>query len=127
MSGAVSIYDDESRAAKRKVTEFKVTIASTATIGALASQDVWFRKATIWGLKNWQTDNAGDVFVGGSSSAGENHRKIYKGGYIVIEAPLGSRFNLADFYLEVATNGDGVVVEVDQDYRSAVTLSNIAY
>lgn len=75
-----------------------------------------FRHAIVIGKKNWRTPNTGNVYIGGSSVANEQAYDIepYSAGGIG-EIKIGDSAsdiyeNLSNYWLDAATNGDGVIV-----------------
>lgn len=92
------------------------TVADKDTPEAITATATWFRRATFYGKATAQgAANTDSVFVGCESGNGANAVEIIGGGENVIEAPLGCRYNLADFYCDVVVDGEGVVVIVDAD------------
>lgn len=70
----------------------------------------FFKSATFYGRRDARTDNTGTVYLGTSSTNSTQAISIAAGDYVVINAPTGSYFDLYDFYMDVATANDGVVV-----------------
>lgn len=84
------------------------TAASPAVVAAVAT---YFRKAIIYAVKTLAgAVNTSDVNIGFSGTASQQPIVIPPGGEYVLEPPNGAKWNLADLYLTVATNGDGIVV-----------------
>jgi len=92
-------------------TQFNKTVAATATPEALVATPTYVQKAYIFPLKGVRTANTGNVYLG-VTSANDTQPWLLTPSTtpIVIEAPLGRKINLAAFYVDVATAGDGVVV-----------------
>lgn len=86
------------------------TAAATGTVVCYA--DMYVRQATVLGQKAEQTDNTGDVRLGTSSTDAKQPYVIAAGRevYLNFGMPAESRINLGSYYVDVATNGDGVVV-----------------
>lgn len=77
---------------------------------APSSANLWVSRITIYGRKAVRTDNVGDVWLGTSSGNDTQPIKIGAGGEVLIECQPGNKFNLYDFYLDVANADDGVVI-----------------
>lgn len=73
-------------------------------------RDIFFRKATLLGMKTARTDNAGLVWAGWSAADGSQPFRINAGGEASFEAPIGEKWSLGDIYIDVENAGDGVVV-----------------
>lgn len=86
------------------------TAAATGTIVCYA--DIWVRQASILGQKDARTLNTGTVYVGGESANDKQAWPIVSGAAVSLPTPdMGEvHINLADWYLDVATNGDGIYV-----------------
>ena len=98
------------------------TAAATGTPARITTTAQWFRKASIYGKATVQgAANTDKVWIGVSSVDGENAIEVLAGGEVIIEAPEGGRYNLADFYVDVAVNGEGVVVVTDADRGTEIT------
>lgn len=61
--------------------------------------------------KNRTTANTGDVFIGFSPTNDTQLRQLSPGESVSYTAPEGKKINLAGIYIDVATNGDGVLYE----------------
>ena len=85
------------------------TVASTATPEALSATPLYCTKLTLQGQRAVQTDNTSDAYLGWTSGNGTQPYLITPGSVHVFTAPEGSKYNLADWYLDVGTNADGVV------------------
>jgi len=70
----------------------------------------FFKSATFYGKLHPRTNNTGTVYLGTNSTNDTQAISIAAGEYVVITAPENSYFDLYDFYLDVATTNDGVVV-----------------
>ncbi len=83
----------------------------TAASGTLVATGVlWFRKALFIGHKAVRTANTGTVYLGLSATNDTQPVPIATGAERTIEAVTGARHNLADFWLDVVTAADGVVI-----------------
>lgn len=88
------------------------TVADPNIPEALAVDGTFFRTATLIRHSDQaRTPNVGNVWVGVNSADGEQPKKILPDGECSIIAPDGQKYDLNDFYLDVANAGDGVVVE----------------
>lgn len=68
------------------------------------------RKVTILGKKSSRTANTGDVYIGPTSGNDTQAFKVAADGEAVMEAPPGTFINLSDWYVDVTTANDGVVI-----------------
>jgi hypothetical protein len=81
-----------------------------ASVAVVLTAFISFERATVLGKKAARTANTGDVYLGLSSTNDTQPYKIATDTEIVIEAPPGKYMRLADWYVDVATAADGVVV-----------------
>jgi hypothetical protein len=87
------------------------TNTSTTVPVAIAAASKPFRSATFFGFNSTTRDaNTGTVYIGITSGNNTQPIAITTGSYVTVEAPAGKFFDLADWYLDVATVNDGVVV-----------------
>lgn len=87
------------------------TNASTTVPVQLYSTSKPFRTATLIGNKDQaRTANTGNVWIGLTSTNNQQPVLIQPGETITVSAPPGSYFDLRDWYLDVATANDGVVI-----------------
>lgn len=86
----------------------KIVTAATGTITAKA--DLFYRTARFLGNKAARTANTGNVFLGLTSTNDAQPTAIATGAVLTLEAPTGAKLNLADLWIDVATNADGVVI-----------------
>lgn len=97
------------------------TVAASGTPEALAASGTYFRKATILAQKAARSANTGTVYLGIGSTNDTQPIGLSPGDVWSIEAPQGEKYDLNDWYLDVATNGDGVVIiyarEVHHGFR----------
>lgn len=96
------------------MNQFLKTSSTSGTPVALKSTKTNFNQALLIGFNTLsRTNNTGDVYIGFSSSANEQPILITPGGTYLLDFSLrytDSRPDLAAIYLDVATNGDGLVV-----------------
>ncbi len=97
-----------------------VANADPATPVVLSGSAKWFTQAIISGKKDQTTANTGIVYIGGSSTNGENMEEVLPGTPYFISAPAGGALNLADFYMDVATANDGLAITL---FKPAETSS----
>ena len=86
-------------------TDIEETIAATGTPEALASSETLFQSATLVGNSADRTANTSTAYLGSSTN---QEIPIGPGQVFNLVAPEGKRLNLADWFLRVGTNGDGV-------------------
>ena len=86
------------------------TVAAIGTPERISLTDEYFRKATIMGLKADRTANTGIIYLGVGATNDTQPFAIAAGAVIYINAPVGSRYNWKDWWLDAATAADGVVI-----------------
>ena len=91
-------------------TQITKTVAAIATPEAIAASGTYFRVATIIGKKAARTNNTGTVYIGIGSTNDTQPLPIYPGQTIAISMPSGGVGDLNDWYIDVETAGDGVIV-----------------
>lgn len=85
------------------------TASASGTIVCYA--DIWCRSALVFGQKAVRTANTGTVYLGTESTNDSQPLAIATGAEReLVPDQLDQRRNLGDFYLDVATNADGVVI-----------------
>lgn len=86
------------------------TASEAGTVACYA--DIFVRSAIILGNKGVRTGNTGTVYLGTEAANDTQPLAIATGVERQLVPPyVGDiRYNLADFYLDVATNADGVVI-----------------
>lgn len=75
--------------------------------------DIWIRQATLIGKKAFQTPNVSTVYIGGRSFNGQQPYEIDPNAEAFLPVGregVGPLINLADWYLDVTTNDDGLYV-----------------
>lgn len=90
--------------------ELVKTVASAGTPEQIAATAIWFKRATLTGNKAARTPNVGTVYYGSSATNDTQTGEILPGDVVQIIAPEGERRNLADYWIDVVTADDGVVV-----------------
>jgi len=94
-----------------KPVQALITMAAGDPPGPMASLPTYYRWALLYGFKSESgTNNVGTVKVGWNSGANKQPIAVAPGGLVVIEAPLGAKWNLQDLYMDVANDDDGVVI-----------------
>lgn len=90
--------------------ELVKTVASAGTPEKISDTAIWFKRATLAGNKAARTPNTGTVYYGSSAANDTQTGEILPADVVQIIAPEGERRNLADYWIDVVTAGDGVVV-----------------
>lgn len=89
------------------------TVASSATPEALTSTRKLVRKVAFYGCKALdRTPNTGSVFIGDGTSQVQQlvpYDPTLAGGEVILQGEGGDLIDLSRIYIDVATNGDGVV------------------
>lgn len=87
------------------------TNTSTSVPVVMAAASKPFKSATFFGFHDSaRTANTGTVYIGVTSGNDSQPIAITTGSYVTVEAPAGKWLDLADWYLDVASANDGVVV-----------------
>lgn len=86
------------------------TVSATGTPEALAADGTFFQTATLIGKKVARTNNTGTVYLGIGVTNDTQALEILPGEVVQITAPPGQKYDLNDWYLDVATAADGVIV-----------------
>lgn len=107
---SVTEYRSLSRQPEVTPTEFVKTVASTGTPEALSSTAIYCTKVVIQGQSAVQTANTSTAYLGWTSTDGAQAFKVASDAVYVFVAAPGTKYNLANWYLDVGTNSDGVVV-----------------
>lgn len=84
--------------------------AAVASGTITAKGELYFRRALFLGNKAARTANTGTVYLGLESTNDSQVLPITTGAERTLEAVTGARLSLADLWLDVATNADGVVI-----------------
>ena len=91
--------------------QFAKPSSTPGTPVALTATQTFFRRATILAKKSLAgAANTGDVRIGPSATASQQPYVLAAGDEIVLEAPLGAKWNFQSWYLDVDNSGDGVVI-----------------
>ena len=91
-------------------TQITKTVAAIATPEALAADGTFFQTATIIAKKAARTANTGIVYLGIGATNDTQALPLNPGDVYEVNAPVGQKYDLNDFYLDVATAADGVVI-----------------
>ena len=105
------------RSATDKVIFEAPGVSASVTGTPIYYANVWFRHAILLGLKAYRTTNLGIVYVGGSSVDGEQpygtlpYDPGIAGETYLPASNAGAAYeNLADYYVDVLNNADGLLV-----------------
>lgn len=112
---AIGTFTKKISATEIAPTEIIKTVAATGTPEQLTSTETYARSMTVWGKKAAQTNNTSVCYIGRASGNGTQSIEIPIGEPVVIKGPEGTKFDLSDWYIDVGTNGDGVVVWYDAE------------
>ena len=93
-----------------KAKQLIKTVTASGTPEAIASEFTQFSHAIFIGLKAARTPNTGRVYLGVSSANDSQPITLDASETKSISAAPGVIYSLHEWYLDVATNGDGVVV-----------------
>ncbi len=88
-----------------------VTVAAHGTPVALGAAHTYFQTLTLIGNKDQaRTQNVGNLFFGPSGAAGTQAIIIARGTSYTLIAPIGQKYDLHDWMIDAATDGDGAVI-----------------
>jgi hypothetical protein len=97
----------------RELTPILKTVASSAAPEALSPTRKLVRKITFYGCKDLdRTPNTGSVFIGYQLKQIQQlvpYEPTLAGGEVVLQGQGPDLIDLSKVYIDVATNGDGVV------------------
>lgn len=85
------------------------TVAATGTPEVLGASTIKFSSVTFIGYKAARTINTGQVWIQSVVTDGASGFPIPAGGSVTYTAPHGTYFDASMFFIDVETNGDGVV------------------
>lgn len=109
--GSGEPQDAQAQNALVQTRQLLKTNSSTTLPVALGIDGTYFRTATLIGNNdNARTANTGNVWIGATTNNNAQPFLISSGQTITIEAPVGEWYDLNDWYLDVATANDGVVI-----------------
>jgi hypothetical protein len=94
----------------RLLEPLSAAIANVASGTIVATCHVQFRRATVLGNNAARTPNTGSVWFGPESTNDSQPFEVLSGGESKIGEQAGVKYDLADWYLDVATAADGVVL-----------------
>lgn len=85
------------------------TVAATGTPEAIAATTTLVDSVVIYGQKALATNNTSTCYIGPTSGNGTQLLPIAAGSYVTLSAPTGKKIDLAGIFVDVGTNGDGVI------------------
>lgn len=91
-------------------TQLIKLVALTTVPEAVAVNGTFFKTALFIGNKAARTANTGKVWIGVTAGDGTQPIGLDAGAQRTIEAPEGQKYDLNDFYVDVETANDGVLV-----------------
>ena len=91
-------------------TQIIKLVAATGTPEAVAVNGTFFKTALFIGNKAARTANTGKVWLGVTAGDGTQPIGLDAGAQRTIEAPEGQKYDLNDWYVDVETANDGVLV-----------------
>jgi len=91
-------------------TQLTKTVSDPDVPEVLATEGTFYRWAVIIGKKSARSANSDRVYLGVTSGNNEQPYEISPDRYITLDAPPGTKIDLATWYLDVTTAGDGVVI-----------------
>lgn len=94
------------------MTLTKTNTSATVPV-QLSSSSIKFKSATVYGLRTAQTTNTSVVYLGTSSTNGDQMIAIAPTNAVIFQAPPGYYYNFTNIWLDVVTTNDGVVVIYD--------------
>lgn len=83
-------------------------VAAAGTPVKLVATTTLVDSVTIQAQKNVTTANTGNIYVGFSSTGGQNYIVLAPGQSTSIQAPAGKKVDLSLIYIDAATNADAV-------------------
>lgn len=114
MKGGMAIVSSINYCEYVKPTQLLVQTTVAAGPTQLSTSQLYFRKATVMAAKSLAgeggTANQSNVFVGFASAASQQPFILAPGNERTFEPPNGAKWSLADLYLVVSADNDGVVV-----------------
>ena len=107
----VAVVGTTTEAVETIPTTIFLTVSAAVTPARLTvTNNTHFRVATMTGKKAPRTNNDNSVFLGLDDENDSQPHEISPGEEIIIQAPNGEKYDLNDFYLDVVTDGDGVII-----------------
>jgi hypothetical protein len=107
---ATSISSDIDSCKACTPTQTLATLAAGTTAQSITATDTYFRRATLLAFKTQGGGaNTGDIKLGAANTYANLPMTLAPGDEISIEAPLGAKWSLKDWYFG-GTIGDGLVV-----------------
>lgn len=87
-----------------------ITASASGTPVQFTNATTLVTRVTIIGKKAARTANTGTVYIGPSSANDSQVYEIATGEVVTLNARNGYMINLTDWYLDVATNNDGIII-----------------
>ena len=84
------------------------TAAATGTL--VLDWEYYFARATVLGKKDWRVDNADFAWLGVTAIDNEQPFIVLPGGETALQPATGRKLRLADWFVDVGTAADGVVL-----------------
>ena len=84
-----------------------LNVTASATPEVVGGAGTTFRTITFWGQKAEGTDNGADVFIRRTQNG--TGIELNPGLWLTFTARAGETFNLADFWVKVGVNAEGVL------------------
>lgn len=99
---------------RANIKEGSKTVAATGTPEAIkaisaSNSDCQFESVELTARISRSTANTGNIWIGGTSTNSSQLRQLIPGERLVLSAPAGKKIDLRYVYVDVETNGDGVL------------------
>ncbi len=95
-------------------SQFLLVTTNTSIPVRLSQTNLYARGVTFLGMKHWRTNNTGTVYIGVNPTNDTQPFPVLTGGEVRIDAAVGARLNLYNWYVDSATSGDGLVMLLDR-------------
>lgn len=108
LTPAIPVKADSGQVVSR---QYVITNSSTTVPVRIAPRaGTYATSITVIGNKDWQTTNTGTVYIGPSSTNGQQSIAITTGQIVTLSFTPSQWVDLYDWYLDPVTANDGVVV-----------------
>ena len=91
------------------------TVTTAGTRVALSTTNLNCRRCTVRAQKDYRTANTGTVYLGPTGTTNHQGFAISPGTEVSLDAPIGCRLNLKNWYLDAETSGDGILLIYDSN------------